>query len=102
MSVLGYGVDSMLKRSLVILALLVFLPLAAGATPYLHHHTDHESVAACQVCYLIKAGSIALAFAFALLLVVTQAVRPLPRPVDSFAHGSEHHTPAAPRAPPIR
>lgn len=96
------GGELIAKRPIAILALLMFLPLAAGATPFLHHHTDRESAASCQICYLIKAGSIGLVVAFALLLVATQAAVPLPRPVNSFAHGSVQHTPAAPRAPPVR
>jgi hypothetical protein len=92
----------MAKRPIAILALLMFLPLAAGATPFLHHHTDQESAASCQTCYLIKIGSVGLAISFALLLVATQPSRPFLRPVDFFARGSVHHAPAAPRAPPAR
>lgn len=89
----------MTKRPLAILALLVFLPLAAGATPLLHHHDHHDS-APCQVCYLVKVGSVALAIGLALLLMAAQPTRPSLWPIDAEAHSSEHHTPAAPRAPP--
>jgi hypothetical protein len=91
-----------MKRSPAILALLVFLPLAVGATPLLHHHDDHHDAAPCQVCYLVKIGSVALAVGLTLMLISAQPARLLRRPVDAQAHSSDHHKPAAPRAPPAR
>jgi disulfide bond formation protein DsbB len=90
-----------MKRSPAILALLVFLPLALGAAPFFHNH-DHHDAAPCQVCYLIKIGSVALAVGLALLLISAQPVRRLRRIADARPHSSEHHQPAAPRAPPAR
>lgn len=90
-----------MKRTITILALLAFLPLAAGATPFLHHHNHQEAADFCQLCYLVKVGSVALAIAFVMLLVATQAVRPLPLLVDSVARNALQHPPAAPRAPPL-
>lgn len=95
-------VDAMMKRPWMIVILLVFLPLAVGATPLLHHHDDHHDAGPCQVCYLVKIGSVGLAVAFAILLISAEPVRRLPLPVDVFVQGSVHHTPAAPRAPPAR
>ena len=90
-----------MKRSLAVVALLVFAPLAAGATPLLHDH-DHHDAAPCQVCYLVKVGSVALAIGLALLPISGQPVRQLRRPANAQAHRSNHHKPAAPRAPPAR